>query len=199
MTISALSPFLEPDNPNLSAMIGDAAVHLLATRGLRDLSSRAIARHLGISGPALTLQACRTEQLRLLVVALGRRWVRWSDSSYGVDVPARLPETEDELHGVRVWTALAELARGEAAGGNPEPSRLFTAFCRDERDQTAWNLGRLLERQPDELEVAATVALVSGLRHELAAGRPSVTFPQAQELLLEHVGRLGPTQPVRSA
>jgi hypothetical protein len=133
------------------------------------------------------------------VVALGRRWVRWSDSSYGADVPARLPETEDELHGVRVWAALAELARGEACGGNPEPSRLLTVFCNDERDRTAWNLGRLLERRPDELEVAATIALLSGLRHELAAGQPSVTFPEAQGLLREHVGRLRSTHPVRSA
>jgi hypothetical protein len=188
---SSPSPFLEPDNPSLAAMIGDAAVHLLVDRGLVDLSSRAIAGYLRVTPPALTQQANRAEQLRLLVVAIGQRWISWSCSGGGgTGLPARLPGTDDELHGVRVWAAVAELARGESARGNPVPSNLLDTFRNEERDLVAWNLDRILDRPPRPDEVVLTVALVAGLREELIAPRTRLPFDQACALLERHVDRL---------
>ena len=186
------SPFLDPDDPSLAAMIGDGAVHLLVDRGIGELSSRALAGYLGITPPALTQQACRAEQLRLLVVALGRRWLDWSDLCGGTGLPARLPEDEAELHGVRVWGAVAELVRGEETRGNAPLAALLGEFRREERAQLSWRLAELLDRRPHDDAVTSTGALVAGLRQELTSPDPSVSYEEAARILREHVDGLAP-------
>jgi AcrR family transcriptional regulator len=185
------SPFLEPDNPNLAAMLGDAAVHLLAAHGVDGLSSRAMARYLGVTGPALTQQASRSEQIRLMVIAFTRRWLLWSCARHDEEMPARLPSTEEERHGVRVLAALTELARADHLRGNPVPAALLSEARREERDDPRWELSELLGREPAPGEVAETAALVTGVRLELAAFEPSLEVEHAAGLIRTHVARMG--------
>ena len=194
MTISWTSPFLEPNDPSLRAMLGDAAVHLLADRGVGDLSSRAIAGYLGTTPSALTQRAHREQQLQLMVVALGQRWLDWSGCRPETGLPARLPGSADEVHGLRVWAALTELARGEAAAGNPEPARLIAGYRAEERAMIDWSLMRILDRRPGPEELAVTAAIVAGLREELVAPSPALTADAASAALRGHVDRLRSAQ-----
>ena len=193
------SPFLDPDNPQLAAMLADAAVILLADRGIDGLSSRAMAHWLGVTGPALTQQAGRADQVRSLLAAFGGRWLDWSRPRFSEELPARLPDTADERHGVRVWNALGELARSEFVRGNGVPATLIAEIHREEGDQIRGALQRLVDPGVDELEAAYTTALVRGLRTDVVALEGALDVERANRILRRHVDLMRARQPVRSA
>jgi hypothetical protein len=180
-------PFLCPDSIHLGDMVADAAVRILEQTAITGLSSRAVAAWLRVSPSALTQRADRAELIRLIVIFFVDRWSRWVDVSPWHDLPARLPHSAEELHGIRVWHALAELARGEALAGNPVPAELITQAREDERLLVRDRLGGHLGRPPSDAEVATVTALVAGLRLELAAAQPAITPMEAVDLLRAHV------------
>ncbi|GAA4378128.1 hypothetical protein [Nocardioides caricicola] len=201
---SPRSPFLIPDSAHPFDIYTDAVVHLLADRGIDRLSVRAIARWMGVT-PAAVLQRHSQAQIREIVVArFGWRWVEWSCPRRDSGLPARLPTSADECHGVRVWQALGEISRGAALAGHPAPQSRLEQARRDEAEAVAVSLTRLIRRRPDPRETAGVLALVSGLRAEIAAAGSVVTSDVAAGILRDHVERLRqdggvPGQPVRSA
>jgi AcrR family transcriptional regulator len=204
------SPFLRPDAIGHGNAVADAAICLLAETGVSGLTSRAIASRLRVTPSALSQQGGRENLLRLVFFLFADRWENWVDIPPWHDLPARIPESEEEMHGVRVWQALAELARGEALAGKTVLSDVLRDAQENERASIARHLQRLLDRPPSPAEVSTTVALVVGLRIEIVAAQPAISSAQALELLQAHVERLragpgpaqaGPTpaQSVRSA
>lgn len=185
----------------LGQAVTDAAIGLLAETGVAGLTSRAIASRLRVTPSALSQQGGRQNLLRLVFLLFADRWEDWVDVPPWYDLPARLPESEEEMHGVRVWHALAELARGEALAGNPLPSDVLLGARAQERASIARHLKRLLGRTPSPPEVSTTAALVVGLRVEITAPQPAISPAQAHDLLDAHVRRLRaePAQSVRSA
>lgn len=195
------SPFLRPDAVGLGQAVTDAAIGLLAETGVAGLTSRAVASRLRVTPSALSQQGGRKNLLRLVFVLFADRWEAWIDVPPWHDLPARLPATEEEMHGVRVWHALAELARGEALAGNPVPSDVLLDARAQERVSIGRHLERLLGRPPSPAEVLTTTALVVGLRVEITAPQPAISPAEALDLLDAHVQRLRaePAQSVRSA
>lgn len=188
-------PFVRPDSPHLGDMVADAAVRILEQTAVTGLSSRAVAAGLRVSPSALTQRADRAELLRLVFVFFVDRWSRWVDVPPWHDLPARLPQSAEEVHGVRVWHALAELARGEALAGNQVPADVIARAREDERLLIANRLTGLVGRRPSDAEVTLTTALVVGLRLEVAGARPAVSPTTAVDLLRAHVRGLAGLSP----
>lgn len=196
------SPFLRPDSLEFAHILTDAAVRLLSEAGATAFSSRALAMMLGITPSALSQRARRTEVLRVVFVFFAERWEDWTHGGGSSAVPARLPETEDEVLGVRAWHALEELSRGELARGNDVPAAILALARERESDLVARRLTRILGRRPAAAELAAVTALVGGLRREVTATpEPSISVGMANELVREQVASLvaRPPQSVRSA
>lgn len=166
------------------------AVRVLEETGVTGLSSRAIAAQMRVTPSALTQRAGRAELLRLVLVIFSDRWLQWVDVPPWHDLPTRLPQNAEEMHGVRVWHALAELARGEALAGNRVLTEVMAQARQDERQLVAGRLGHLLGRTPSHAEVATTTALVAGLRLEVVAVDPAISPAEAVDLLSAHVRRL---------
>jgi AcrR family transcriptional regulator len=190
------SPFLRPDACGDAEIIADYAVTLLAERGVARLSSAAIARSMKVTPQALGQQVGgRARIYELLLIAFGRRWLGWSARpGWNSDLPARLPADQDEIHGVRVWQALRELARGELAAGNPTLQRHVTWVHREEREMLAHELRRLLDRPVLDEELDWTAALISGLQTALADPDPRLTHEGARRVLTRHLDVLRRTQ-----
>ena len=174
----------------MGEMLADATVDILAGTSIAGLTSRAIAAWLRVTPSALTQRADRAEVIRLVLIFFADRWEKWVHIPPWHDLPARLPMTEEEVHGVRVWHALGELARGEALAGNLVPTDVIGRAREEERASVSANLARLLDRRPTDAEVVGTVALVAGLRLELATAPTAISATEAADVLTAHVRRL---------
>ena len=184
------SPFLRPDSPYFGEMVADAIVQLLEDTGVTGLTSRAVAGRFRLSPSALTQRAGRAELLRLAFVFFTRRWSDWVHGDSDSGLLARLPREPEEVHGVRVWHSLAELARGEALSGNPTPHEVLALARDDERALLASRLRVLLDRPALDSEVAGTLALGVGLCLELAMVPPTMTPTAAAYILRQHARHL---------
>jgi AcrR family transcriptional regulator len=186
------SPFLRPDATGAAEIIADCAVRLLVDHGVARLSAAAIARSMGVTPQALCQQVRgKARVMELLLISFGPRWLAWSGlPERNSDLPARLPVDEDELHGVRVWQALRELARGELAAGDPALQRHVTRIRAEERAMLGYRLRGLLDRQALVEELDATGALVDGLRAAVVEPEPQFGPDRARVLLANHVRTL---------
>ncbi|WP_296606117.1 hypothetical protein [Nocardioides sp.] len=190
------SPFLRPDSVAFGHMLTDAAVGILSEAGATAFSSRALAATLGITPSALSQRAGRTEVLRVVFVFFADRWEAWTHDLGPSAVPARLPETEDEVLGVRAWHALDELARGELAQGNDVPAAVLALARERESELVARRLTGLLGARPADADLAVVMALVGGLRREVTTTpEPSISTAMATELLTGHVASLAARLP----
>lgn len=186
-------PFQRPDATDYGDIFADGLVVTLAAGGLNGWSVGAVARWMKVSPPAVLKRFSRARLLELTITAYGRRWVEWSgritwDPGPGMRLPAALPRTPAERHGVRVWALLGELARGERLAGRNRAMERYAAAADAEHTQMVRNLAGILGREPTPEEALATTALVSGLRQALVDER---TDPELAEACLRaHVTRL---------
>jgi len=189
--------FVRLDSLDYADMLTDAAVSLLINRGIDELSVRAIAGWLGVTSPTVTIRGGgRDRVLELVVSTFGRRWLAWAAwPDLDDPCPVRLPASEDEIHGARVWQALAELAGGAARAGNPVLEEVLDALRREERQFLWRDLYDRLDRPPTDRELDTTTALAAGLRARLAVASPDLTVEEARSLLADHVRGMAGTRP----
>lgn len=181
------SPFLRRDSLHPYDRLTDTAVLVLAERGLDTFSVGALARKMRITPAAILKVRSRSEVVEIVVARFAGRWQFWARPYDRDPIPAPLPRTEDERHGVRVWAALSELARGEELAGHRVPAEYIRDARRAELELLAADLGRRIGRPPTAAEVATTAALADGLRTSLARGDQGLDVDQATEVLRHHV------------
>ncbi len=184
-----MHPFLRLDSASEADMLADAAHHVLLERGVARFSVRALARWIGVTGPALTQRwggevGARTRILRLAVSAYGARWLLWSRGPLIKDDPSlSLPLCAEEIDGVRVWLSLEELARSEHAAGDPVLATM-TAQVRAEERAEVRHMVRSADGEPISATAATAIcALAAGLRAELIAPDPALDAAPAALLL----------------
>ena len=132
-----------------------------------------------------------TDGLVELLRGLDAFSVDWCDPPiFGPAIPGALPRTEHELHGVRCWRALQEVARGADAAGDPASLTHIRRVREEETEWTERRLGRLLDRDPTTSEVTLTLVLLDGLRSDLTAPNARLGAEEADDILLTHVQRL---------
>jgi hypothetical protein len=174
----------------------DAVFQFLHSHGIHTFSVSALARELRVTPAAVLQRQSRRDLLSDVVLTFGARWLWWSlQPSYAEPIPGRLPSTDHELHAVRVWQALCEVARGAAAAGDPELLEHVRWVRTEESAQVGFALDRLLDRPPEQSELDLTLVLLDGLRRELAAPDPRITLDQARDVLVRHVEGLREQQP----
>lgn len=191
------SPFLRPDAVGYPAIFADGLVHLLGRSGLDRWSVRELARWMKVTPAAVLAKYRRADVLVMAVSEYARRWVAWAGyPPYDSGLPASLPASAEEVHGVRVWWLLGELARSERLAGRPAAEEVYLAAEREERAFLARELEVLVERRVSTEDLTATAALVAGLRALLVAPAPALSAEAAQQVLHAHVARLrGPAPP----
>lgn len=188
-----MTPFLRPDHVGLDDMLTDAAVAVLEDRSVVAVNASALARRLGMSRQSLHDRlweptGSRRRVIRLTVLTFANRWAGWVQSSWTGDPPVpALPRTDDEVHGVRVWAALTELARGDLAAAIPDSAGAIHEARREERNLVREQLREWFAAEPTEDEVVEISALTDGLRGALVAPLPDLTVDAAERIL---IGRL---------
>jgi hypothetical protein len=189
------SPFLRLDDPGIPAVLTDATVNVLGARGIDRFSVRALARWMKTTPAAVLNNYSRARVLEIVIITFERRWLEWSGSEpmYGpnpAQVPLRLPATPDECLGVRVHSALQQLAEAERLRDHPAS----TAHLERLRDEELELLRFRLEGQRAdccqerfaERDVLGIMAMVTGLRLALADPSPALTWEDACAALRDH-------------
>jgi hypothetical protein len=157
-----------------------------------------------VSPQALLNMYSRSRALELIIICFSRRWQRWSIGEFAWQradqpCPLALPHGEDERHGVRVLSVLAELAEGERLRGNPVPTHHLADLHRDEVELLSNRMVALCPGEelepPDGVEVEGLHALLSGLRRRLADGPGALTWEQARELFARSVSAVAGSGP----
>ena len=196
-SIGAMDPFTRPDSPDLVDMLTDGMVRVLRSRGLQEFSIAACARAVDLSPQALNERfsgkyGARRRVLQLVANAYGARWLEWVRPGLEADPPLiRLPESDEEISGVRVWLALAELGRGEGHVGNPHLAGLLSSFRATEADLVGDAFRTCTGRPPNRVQLAILTALTDGLRAELAAPHARIAHPAAVDAMARAVADLG--------
>ncbi|MEX0426314.1 hypothetical protein AB3X52_01690 [Nocardioides sp. DS6] len=185
------SDFAEPTSVDHAAMYADAVVTLLADGGFEQVAMGPVARWLEQVPSAVKQRAGGREGfLRMVVGRFARRWLRWATFvPYRAAVPLRLPAEDDEVHGVRVWAVLREIAYGEARAGRPGLAELVREAEQRERD----SMGRAFSqagRPLTEIELGAVSCLVAGLRAALVRPVDPLPLHLADEIVAMVVGWL---------
>jgi AcrR family transcriptional regulator len=184
-----VSPFVAPTSMNNADLLTDAAYQVLATVGVDRLSMGAVARNLRMTSSAVSQRAgSRAQFVEIVVVRFGGRWRRWVEAPVTFDeLPARLPVDELERHGVVVWRALRELARGEALAGRPAAIEAIRSVDAAERVRLSGELRRRLGRTPTEDEVDGLLALLDGVRGRMVDRASPLPLEQARAVVLRYV------------
>ncbi|MBO0842217.1 MAG: hypothetical protein J2O46_03465 [Nocardioides sp.] len=175
--------FGEPISMDHRAIYADAVVEILLEAGLDHVTMGAVARHLKQAPSAVSQMAEGKKGFFAMVV--GRftgRWIRWvTQPDYDGAVRLRLPIEDDEVHGVRVWSALRELAAGEARAGDPRLAEHVAEARNKEQMMLRIALrGRGIEVQ--ESVLTALTCLADGLRTAVADPVAPLAPETAQEI-----------------
>lgn len=118
------------------------------------------------------------------------RWVRWaSRPAYGVLL--RLPEHDDELHGVRVWSLVREIAAGEHRAGRPVLAEVVAGAEAREREALEFEVAAVLGRRPTQIEVRVLQCFGVGIRTAMTDSVAPLAMSDAQEILEWVTSRLG--------
>jgi len=186
-------PFYREDSVDYSEMFTDALVDVLGAGGLDQFSVGAVARWMQLT-PQAILQRCggRARLLEWVTDSFARRWLGWSSrvgpEEFGLNPLGALPATDHERLGVRVWQALAELARGELVAGRPGPSLIVSECRAQERQLLSWALRDHWGRSPaewdcDGWETDAAFALLEGVRFALARESEPMPLERGREVI----------------
>lgn len=183
------SPFLDPDSPFPADRLTDAVVEALRAGGVERVTLGAAAREMGVSSQAThKLAGGRAEFLGQVVATfLSRRWA-WMTTGDG---PARIPTSEEELHGLRVYRLLVELAAGEHRAGR---EGLAQQLERDRHRYRDWvrysaNQRRSAPMTEDDLDRFETI--VDGLLTAMVRPLDALSPDLAQAILDEYLATTG--------
>lgn len=170
-------------------MYADALVELLEAGGAERVSMGVVARWMGQVPSAVQQRAGGRNGFLLMVLRrFTKRWLTWT-TQRDINV-VRLPACEDEVHGVRVWSVLTEIAAGEARAGRSEPAEVVASARRDERSILEVDLTTALGRRPTCHEVTLVQCLADGLRRALVTAVEPLDIAAAQAAAQWVVGRL---------
>jgi AcrR family transcriptional regulator len=183
-------PFVRPYAFGDADMLTNAAIRLLADHGIDSFSVAVLARAINLTPQAVLNRYPRHRVVELLCLTFSQRWLTWATRDRIDELPARLPRTDSERHGVLVHRALHELARGEAAQGRTDAQAVLIGTAEEELGALADEVGQVAERWVSTDEVAPLHALITGLRLVLADPEPQLTWEQAAELLREGFAKL---------
>lgn len=186
------SDFVELASVEHAAMYTDAIVQLLLEGGPDRVAMGPVARWMSQVPSAVQQKAGGRESfLRLVVGRFSRRWLAWTAvSDWGSALPVRLPREDDEIHGCRVWSVLAEIAAGEAHAGRPSLARVVEDVGARERAMLADTLARTV-RTPTDTEVTLLGCLVAGLRAAMSAAIDPLPPADADAVVSLAADRLG--------
>ena len=179
------STFTEPAALEHAAMYADAVVALLETGGTDRVSMGVVARWMGQVPSAVQQRAGGRDGFLLMVGRrFGKRWLAWLSQrdvdAQGTGGVVRLPRTENEVHGVRVWSALTEIAAGEARADRSGLAEVLASARQDERSVLELDLTTALGRRPTCDEVTLVQCLADGLRRAQVAAVEPLDFAAAQ-------------------
>ena len=183
-------------------MLTDGAVCLLAEHGVTGLTFQALADWVGVTRPALNQRLSRAALQELVARRYADRWVTWT-SRYVTDhaaqelitqewdpwpegwglvkrVFAMLPETDDEVAGLRAWHALGAL-------GVTVPS---VASAVADADRAERRMVGVAAPWMTDADVAVVDAVVRGLRVRMSAPEDRLSAQHAQRTLLCHLALL---------
>jgi hypothetical protein len=165
------SGFAEPAAVDHSAMYADAVVHLLVHGGVEKVSMTAVAGYIGQVPSAVKQRSGgRNGFLRMVVGRFSDRWLSWvTRPARTLQELIRLPREDDEVHGLRVWSALCELADGEARAGRGDAAEIVARARSEHAALVESGLTSLLRHDPTATEVALVVHLGDALRRAVAA------------------------------
>lgn len=164
------SSFIAHDG-SIAGSYADAAVLELLGGGAERLTMAAIARQLNCTPSAIhQMSGGRVEFLRSVARSFATRYRNWLRVAPGTGW-ARLPIGDDEIHAVRCWLALSELAAAEARAGRPACLEIVDQTDDSEADTLAWRLNVTTESVRWEA-VDGTLAAVRGIRAAMAAENP---------------------------
>lgn len=189
------SPIMHPRSLNRAENCADVAIPLIAAGGCRAVSAGVLARHFGVT-PAAALKWFGTtarmwEQLSDII---GRRWYSCLDRASRLEtdtapapsysetdvyqaVSLFLPLNEDEIEWTRVWLSILELGRHQEMAGR----------CQARREAYELEALHRATNCHDAPTLTATMVVVRGLRHMVAATHSPLDLDTAHQLLRRHV------------
>jgi hypothetical protein len=189
-------PFLRPESRRYADILTDATVHILAEDGIDRFSVRAIARWMKVRPSTVLGEYPRARVLELVLIAFEKRWLAWSAAAgrRAGDmecVPLRMPSTPEERDGVRVHSALEHLAEAEALRKNPIPLRHLERLHAAERTLLKLRLRQdCCSVEPAGGSVDVLMALIRGLRRDLALEPPRISLEAALDAVRQEVARI---------
>lgn len=183
--------FAEPASMDYRAIYADAVVEILLEAGLDQVTMGAVARYLDqVPSAVKQMSGGRQGFLGMVVGRFTRRWIAWvAQPRYDGAARVRLPVEDDEVHGVRVWSALRELAAGEARAGRAELAECVAEAQVKERMMLIAALrGRGIEAS--DAVVTALLCLADGLRSAVAAPVAPLSPEEAESIAVLVTERL---------
>lgn len=180
---NADSPLMRPQSFHRGENCTDVAIPLIAVGGCRAVSAGVLARHFGVTPPAVLKWFGSTAVMwDELAGCIGRRWYAYVDSRLRDQdifdsVALLIPRTQDEVEWTRVWLSMLELGRHHELVGKrmaqleeQELTLLYRATgCRDVPT------------------LVATMVVVRGLRQMVSATHEPMVLETAQVLLRRHI------------
>lgn len=201
-TPNAPNPLFDPDSPimrprsfNRAQNSADVAIPLIAAGGCRAVSTGVLARHLGVT-PAATMKwfGSTARMWEQLSDVIGDRWLfhldlaarletddqpapSYRDTDIYQAVSLLLPLNQHEIEWARVWLALLELGRHQELAGRRLARVEGLELDSVSRATTCRDIPTL----------TATMVVVRGLRHMVAATHSPLDLGTAHELMRRHV------------
>lgn len=183
-SIDCPSDFTEPVSIEHAAMYADAVVLLLVDGGFEQVAMAPVARRIRqVPSAVKQLAGGRAGFLEIVTRRLGRRWLRWADHlSDPRAMSPRLPRAGDEIHGVRVWSLLREIAAGEARAGRTALADIVAQVDAEERSAMLARFRRA-GRPLTEAEAVLVSSVAIGLRARMTAAVAPMTAEDADRAL----------------
>lgn len=188
-----LAPWVEwpVDSRLIGRSSGHAAPHeqCWSYPGLVVDRSDAAAREMGVSSQAThKLAGGRAEFLGQVVATfLSRRWA-WMTTG---DRPARIPTSEEELHGLRVYRLLVELAAGEHRAGREGLARQLDRDRHRYRDWVRYSANQRRSAPMTEDDLDRFEVIVDGLLTAMVRPLDALSPDLAQAILDEYLATTG--------
>jgi len=180
--LSNPSVFVEPSAVDRAAIYADAVMMVLLDGGLAAVSMGAVARQIGQAPSAVKQYAGNAENFVVMVIdRFAQRWRSWAFvSPRSSRLPVRLPMTDEEVHGVRVWAALTEWAAGEARAGREQAAHVLEHLRVVDRIRIAAALRR---RKPEVSPADVTVVecFARGVQAAMTDPKGPLSIAEAEE------------------
>lgn len=160
-------------------------LRLLVTGGVDQINMNAVAREMRKYPSAIKQSSGgRAGFLIRVTKEFASRWDKWI---YRQMDPANhrppIPRTVVEIHGVRAWSAIRELAAGEARAGRPAMSEIISRVDVQERSAIAQMIQMTTRREADPVAVMYIWCVARGLRAAVTDPQPHLTADEAEEIL----------------